>query len=170
MHSRVEFLASGLGPEPRNTPLERPGERPRPGRLHRVHPGSAGQDAEPSRLGQSLGHGTCECTACSVKVTSLYSQIDEADWESSKTKVKERLRPIFTKAVERAVFINLDMEQYAHKDFILEVFLELINEPEYKDYRHWGIVIQAYLRDSINDSRRLSEAAARERFPSPSVW
>lgn len=101
----------------------------------------------------------------SVKVTALYSQIDEAAWDKSKEAVKERLRPIFTRAMERGVFINLDMEQYAHKDFILEVFLELINEEAYRSYRHWGIVIQAYLRDSLADAKRLCDAAAKRRTP-----
>jgi RHH-type proline utilization regulon transcriptional repressor/proline dehydrogenase/delta 1-pyrroline-5-carboxylate dehydrogenase len=99
----------------------------------------------------------------SVKVTALFSQIDEAAWDQSKLKVKERLRPIFSKAVERGVFINLDMEQYAHKDFILETFLELISEEPYRNYRHFGVVIQAYLRDSLADAKKLCEAAARRK-------
>lgn len=101
----------------------------------------------------------------SVKVTSLFSQIDEAAWDASKERVKERLRPIFTKAMERGVFINLDQEQYAHKDFIFEVFLELINEEPYRNYRHWGIVIQAYLRDSLSDAKKLCAAAAKRKTP-----
>jgi RHH-type proline utilization regulon transcriptional repressor/proline dehydrogenase/delta 1-pyrroline-5-carboxylate dehydrogenase len=101
----------------------------------------------------------------SVKVTSVYSQIDEAAWESSKLKVKERLRPILSKAVMRGVFINLDMEQSAHKDFILEVFSDLINEPDFLSYPHFGIVIQAYLRDSMADARRLCDVANRRKTP-----
>src|SRR6185312_11693489 len=46
----------------------------------------------------------------SVKVTALYSQIDEAAWEQSLGVAKERLRPIFRKAIASDVFINLDME------------------------------------------------------------
>jgi RHH-type transcriptional regulator, proline utilization regulon repressor / proline dehydrogenase / delta 1-pyrroline-5-carboxylate dehydrogenase len=101
----------------------------------------------------------------SVKVTAIYSQIDEAAWDASKEKVKERLRPIFTKAMECGVFINLDMEQYAHKDFILETFVELINEPAFKAYSHWGVVIQAYLRDALADSKKLVEAAKKRGTP-----
>ncbi|MEO0336238.1 MAG: proline dehydrogenase family protein, partial [Pseudomonadota bacterium] len=91
----------------------------------------------------------------SVKITSLYSQIHEQAWEHSKEQVKQRLRPILSKAVEKNVFINIDMEQYAHKDITLETFKELLVEPEYKDYPHFGIVIQAYLRDSASDVEAL---------------
>ena len=97
----------------------------------------------------------------SVKVSALYSQIDVKAWEKSKTLVKERLRPIFKMAMERNVFINLDMEQYELKDFTIEVFKELIMEPEFKTYPHWGCVIQAYLRDSLKDVKDLCDFAKK---------
>lgn len=93
----------------------------------------------------------------SVKVTSLYSQINEAAWEDSLHTLKERLRPIFYLAKERNVFINLDMEQYAHKDLTLRLFQDLLMEADFRQYPHFGIVIQAYLRDSFRD---LSELVA----------
>jgi RHH-type proline utilization regulon transcriptional repressor/proline dehydrogenase/delta 1-pyrroline-5-carboxylate dehydrogenase len=98
----------------------------------------------------------------SVKVTALYSQIDEAAWDQSLTVVKERLRPIFRKAIASDVFINLDMEQYAHKDFLLRAFQDLVMEDEFRRYPHFGIVIQAYLRDAVADVERLI-AFARQR-------
>ena len=101
----------------------------------------------------------------SVKVTALYSQIDEAAWEHSLAVAKERLRPVFRLAQENGVFINLDMEQYAHKDFLLKVFEDLIFEPEFKNYPHWGIVIQAYLRDSQADVDKLIALAKKRGTP-----
>lgn len=101
----------------------------------------------------------------SVKVTALYSQIDEAAWEDSLAAVKERLRQVFRKAITNDVFINLDMEQYAHKDFLLQVFEDLILEEEFRSYRHFGIVIQAYLRDSSADVDRLVQLAKRRGTP-----
>ena len=91
----------------------------------------------------------------SVKLTSLYSQIKLAAWESSIEVLKERLRPILRKAIENGVFINLDMEQYEVKDLTLEVFRQLLLEDEFKRYPHFGIVVQAYLRDSLADLRSL---------------
>jgi len=91
----------------------------------------------------------------SVKLSALYSQINLKAWDESKAILKERLRPIFQIAKEYGVFINLDMEQYALKNLTLEVFQELIMEPAFKDYPHWGIVIQAYLKDSLVDVQKM---------------
>lgn len=101
----------------------------------------------------------------SVKISSLYSQIDVKAWEQSKAMLKERLRPIFRLAMERNVFINIDMEHYQLKDFTLEVFKEMIMEPEFKNYPHWGIVIQAYLRDSLKDIQDLIAFAIQRGVP-----
>jgi len=101
----------------------------------------------------------------SVKVTALYSQIDEAAWDQSLEAVKERLRLVFRKAITNGVFINLDMEQYAHKDFLLKVFADIIQEPEFKSHPHFGIVIQAYLRDSAADVDALIALAKKRGTP-----
>lgn len=101
----------------------------------------------------------------SVKVTALYSQIDEAAWDQSLNAVKERLRLVFRKAISHGVFINLDMEQYAHKDFLLQVFADLVQEPEFKAYPHFGIVVQSYLRDSAADVDKLLRLAERRGTP-----
>lgn len=101
----------------------------------------------------------------SVKISSLDSQIDVKAFDASKARMKERLRPLFRLALERGVFLNLDAEQYEIKDFTLEVFKELISEPEFKTYPHWGCVIQAYLRDSLKDVRGLIEFAKTRGTP-----
>lgn len=101
----------------------------------------------------------------SVKLSSLYSQIDVKAWDKSKDAVKERLRPIFRLAMERGVFLNLDMEHYELKDLTIEIFKEMLMEPEFKSYAHWGCVIQAYLRDSLADTKDLIEFAKRRGVP-----
>ncbi len=95
----------------------------------------------------------------SVKLSSLYSQIDVKAWEHSKSILKERIRPIFALALQKNVFVNLDMEQYELKDLTLAVFKDLSSEPAFKNYPHWGVVIQAYLKDSLTDVKMLSEFA-----------
>jgi RHH-type proline utilization regulon transcriptional repressor/proline dehydrogenase/delta 1-pyrroline-5-carboxylate dehydrogenase len=87
----------------------------------------------------------------SVKLSALYSQINDKAWDETKTILKERLRPILKLGIEKNVFINLDMEQYSVKHLTLEVFKELMLEPEFRLYKHFGCVIQAYLRDSLAD-------------------
>jgi RHH-type proline utilization regulon transcriptional repressor/proline dehydrogenase/delta 1-pyrroline-5-carboxylate dehydrogenase len=98
----------------------------------------------------------------SVKMSALYSQINDKAWEETKTILKDRLRPIFKKGMELGVFINLDMEHYGIKHLTVEVFKELIAEPELKNYRFFGCVVQAYLRDSFQDIKDLVNFA-RER-------
>ena len=95
----------------------------------------------------------------SVKLSALYSQINERAWDESKRNIKERVRPVFSMAKQRGVFVNIDMESYHHKDLTLEVFKELLLEDEFKDYPHFGIVIQAYLRDSFEDTIELIKFA-----------
>lgn len=95
----------------------------------------------------------------SIKMTALYSQINDKAWDETKAIVKDRLRPLFRAGVEKNVFINLDMEQYSVKHLTLEVFKELISEPEFKEYPFFGCVVQAYLRDSFEDIKDLASYA-----------
>ncbi len=101
----------------------------------------------------------------SVKMTSIYSQIKDVAWEASKIKIKDRLRPIYKLAKDNHCFVNLDMEDYEHKDLTLEVFKELICEDDFKSYPHFGIVIQAYLKDSLKDTTELVDFARERQCP-----
>ncbi|MBE8221922.1 MAG: bifunctional proline dehydrogenase/L-glutamate gamma-semialdehyde dehydrogenase [Bdellovibrionales bacterium] len=99
----------------------------------------------------------------SIKMTALYSQIKLESWEVSLAEIKNALRPLFLLAKKHFVFINLDMEQYDYKNLSLQVFKELLLEDELKDYPHFGIVIQAYLKDSLNDLKSLEQWIKKER-------
>ncbi len=101
----------------------------------------------------------------SVKMTAVFSQINDKAWDSTKEKLKERLRPILTAGMKAGVFINLDMEQYSVKHLTLEVFKELLTEDEYRSYKFFGCVIQAYLKDSEEDVRDLIAFAIQRGTP-----
>lgn len=101
----------------------------------------------------------------SVKMTALFSQINDKAWDATKASLKERLRPIFRLGIEKQVFVNLDMEQYSVKQLTLEVFQELISEPEFAKYPFFGCVIQAYLTDSLADIQNLIQFARRRGTP-----
>ena len=47
------------------------------------------------------------------------------------------------------------MESYAQKNSTLDLFRTLFTEPEFADWPHVGIVVQAYLRDAERDLRDL---------------
>ncbi|HKP04007.1 MAG TPA: L-glutamate gamma-semialdehyde dehydrogenase [Chthoniobacterales bacterium] len=93
----------------------------------------------------------------SVKISALYSQMNPADPEDAIAHLAPKLRPILRRARELGAFINFDMESYAHKNTTLELFRTLFMEPEFRDWPHAGIVIQAYLRDAEPDLRNLIE-------------
>ena len=101
----------------------------------------------------------------SVKMTSLYSQVDPQAWEHSLQILKERMWPIYSKAMERDAFINLDMEQYAYKDLTLELFKRILSDDKFKHYPHFGTVIQCYLRDSYQDIEQLIAFAKKRGTP-----
>ena len=101
----------------------------------------------------------------SVKLTALYSQINDKAWEKTKTELKNRLRPILETGMRTGCFINLDMEQYSVKHLTMEVFKEILSETPFKNYPHFGCVIQAYLRDSETDVRDLITFAIQRGAP-----
>jgi RHH-type proline utilization regulon transcriptional repressor/proline dehydrogenase/delta 1-pyrroline-5-carboxylate dehydrogenase len=93
----------------------------------------------------------------SVKISALYSQMNPADPADAIEHLAPRLRPILRRAKELGAFVNFDMESYAHKNSTLDLFKTLFTEPEFNDWPHAGIVIQAYLRDAERDLRDLIE-------------
>src|SRR5882762_5341481 len=93
----------------------------------------------------------------SVKISALYSQMNPADPSDAVAHLAPKLRPLLRRARELGAFVNFDMESYAHKNTTLELFKTLFLEPEFLDWPHTGIVIQAYLRDSEADLRDLIE-------------
>ena len=103
----------------------------------------------------------------SVKLTSLFSQTDAIDPQGSKEPLKARLRPLLRAAMERGVHIHVDMEHYAIKDLTLDLFREIVMEAEFRDYPHFGIVLQAYLKDGPRDAHDMVEFARKRGVP---IW
>jgi RHH-type proline utilization regulon transcriptional repressor/proline dehydrogenase/delta 1-pyrroline-5-carboxylate dehydrogenase len=106
-----------------------------------------------------LGHGAelFPVVNLSVKISALYSQMNPADPANAIAHLAPKLRPILRRARALGAFVNFDMESYAHKNVTLELFRALFSEPEFLDWPHAGIVIQAYLRDAEEDLWRLLE-------------
>src|SRR5580704_884876 len=87
----------------------------------------------------------------SVKISALYSQMNPAAPADAIAHLAPKLRPILRRARELGAFVNFDMESFAHKNATLELFKMLFSEPEFLDWPHIGIVVQAYLRDAEDD-------------------
>ncbi|MGE0481513.1 MAG: L-glutamate gamma-semialdehyde dehydrogenase [Phycisphaerae bacterium] len=101
----------------------------------------------------------------SVKLTSLYSQSDAIDPDASKRVLKERLRPLLREGMQHGAHVHIDMEHYAIKDLTLELCREVFLEDEFRDYPHFGIVLQAYLRDADRDVAETIEYARNRGTP-----
>ncbi|HEX6211254.1 MAG TPA: proline dehydrogenase family protein [Methylomirabilota bacterium] len=107
----------------------------------------------------------------SVKVSSVFSQIDLVAFRPTVARVAERLRTLYRAAARHRYthpdgrstpkFINLDMEEYRDLDLTVAAFREVLDEPEFLPLSA-GIVLQAYLPDSHRVQRALT-AWARQR-------
>jgi len=91
----------------------------------------------------------------SVKLSSLYSQINSAAPQTSINEICKRLRPILRSAIKNNAFITIDMEQYDLKNIVLSCFKQIIMEDEFKSWPHIGLAMQAYLKDTYNDLENL---------------
>jgi len=91
----------------------------------------------------------------SIKPSAMYSQMNARAFDYSVFRAKEKLMPVFRKAVGMGAHVILDMEQKDLKNLTLAIYRSLLEEPEFRDYPHTGIVIQAYLQDSEQDLKDL---------------
>ncbi len=120
-------------------------------------------NAEPEdpRIDRSA-YGPIPRVNLSLKLTSLTPRFDALYAEATTRRVADRLRPILRVAREHGAFVNVDMEQYAHKDLTFAIFRSVLSEPEFRDWDDVGIVCQAYLPEAETDLRML-DAWVRDR-------
>lgn len=122
-----------------------------------------GQEEAARRLGR-----TAELLArddvdyVSLKVSSAIAPHNPWGFDEAVAHIVETLRPLFlAAAADGGSFINLDMEEYRDLDLTVEVFTRLLDDEELQTLTA-GIVLQAYLPDSMDAMERLqSWAAAR---------
>ncbi|MFO0929263.1 MAG: proline dehydrogenase family protein [Gemmataceae bacterium] len=136
--------------------------------LQMIHGLSAAVAAMPARpLVDRDDRGPLPRVNVSVKLSALYSQFDAIDPDGTSRAVRARLRPLLAAARAHGAFVNFDMEQYSSKDVTLQIFEEVLTEPDFRDWADVGIAVQAYLRDTDADLRRLRDWAERRGTP---VW
>jgi RHH-type proline utilization regulon transcriptional repressor/proline dehydrogenase/delta 1-pyrroline-5-carboxylate dehydrogenase len=93
----------------------------------------------------------------SVKVSSVFSQLNLVAFDTTKEHVKERLRILYRQAMQHRYhhpdghvtpkFVNLDMEAYTDLHLTIAAFTEVLDEPDFLSLSA-GIVLQAYLPDA----------------------
>jgi len=126
------------------------------------------QDApkwKPNPKLDTSARGTVPRINLSVKISSLYSQIDALDPDGSRRGVEARLLPLLERARAAGAFVNIDMEDYKLKDLTLDIFKNVAMRREFRDWPDCGLVIQAYLKDSAKDLDELAAWASRRGTP-----
>jgi proline dehydrogenase len=89
----------------------------------------------------------------SIKLTQLGLDVDRAT-------CVDNMRRILEPAIRQGFFVRIDMEDSHHADLTLDIFETLWRH----DYRNIGVVLQAYLRRTDVDLRRIVELGARIRL------
>ena len=84
----------------------------------------------------------------SVKVSALTPLLKPDAPERGKRDAAVRLRELLRHAHRVGAHLHIDMESLDSRDAILELVLELLSEPEFREGPSTGMVLQAYLRDS----------------------
>jgi len=104
----------------------------------------------------------------SVKVSALTPLLRAEAPERGKRDAAGRLRELLRHAHRVGAHLHIDMESMDSRDAVLELVLELLSEPEFREGPSAGMVLQAYLRDSphsldtILQWRRRGPGAERE--------
>ncbi len=96
-------------------------------------------------------------TYISIKITTIFSQINIIDFDYSKNEVVKRLDHLYALALEeekkqaKPKFINLDMEEFRDLELTVAAFMESVAKFDIKA----GIVLQAYIPDSYEYLKKL---------------
>jgi RHH-type proline utilization regulon transcriptional repressor/proline dehydrogenase/delta 1-pyrroline-5-carboxylate dehydrogenase len=96
----------------------------------------------------------------SIKLSAVASQLSMWGFETTVSRMVEKLTPLYEYAATspQKKFINLDMEEYRDLGLTMLVFKKLLSKPELKNLEA-GIVLQAYLPDSFDALKELTEFA-----------
>ena len=104
----------------------------------------------------------------SVKISSVYSQINLVAFDETVEAIKTRLRLLYRAAQGHQYvqpngkripkFVNLDMEEYRDLHLTVAAFQQVLDETEFHQFKA-GIVLQAYLPDSSIAQQSLTEWA-----------
>jgi RHH-type proline utilization regulon transcriptional repressor/proline dehydrogenase/delta 1-pyrroline-5-carboxylate dehydrogenase len=100
----------------------------------------------------------------SVKVTALTPLVRPDAPQRGLEDAAGHLRRLLRRAQDLGAHLHIDMESMDSRELILELVLDLLNDPEFAGGPSAGLVVQAYLRDSEETLERViawARASAR---------
>ncbi|HXF29568.1 MAG TPA: bifunctional proline dehydrogenase/L-glutamate gamma-semialdehyde dehydrogenase, partial [Chlamydiales bacterium] len=94
----------------------------------------------------------------SIKISTLFSQINMVAYEETLNILKERLRILYRASTK--THINLDMEEYKDLHLTCDLFMSVLDEPEFLSLSS-GLALQSYLPDSFEIQKKITEWATQ---------
>lgn len=101
----------------------------------------------------------------SIKISALSSQLHEEDPEYSVRDAERRVVRLLRLAKKNNVFINFDVENFQTHEIVNHLFLRIARSEEFSSWPHFGIVVQAYLKDSEQHLSTLIDCAKARNCP-----
>lgn len=101
----------------------------------------------------------------SLKLSALTARFEPAAPRATSEAVRQRLGPLFARARELGVFVNVDMEQHRFKDLSHSIVEDALGGGDLARWDGAGVVVQAYLRSGLEDLARLRALAERRGAP-----
>jgi RHH-type proline utilization regulon transcriptional repressor/proline dehydrogenase/delta 1-pyrroline-5-carboxylate dehydrogenase len=95
----------------------------------------------------------------SLKVSSVVAPHSPWGFDEAVASIGAALEPVYDAAARTGTFVNLDMEEYRDLDLTIAVFTRVLSLRRFSDV-HAGIVLQAYLPDSLGAYHRLAHWAS----------
>jgi len=104
----------------------------------------------------------------SIKISTIFSQINTLAHVWSVNQISQRLEKIYSAAMKNIYvdskgnrtdkFVNLDMEEYKDFHLTIDVFMNTLSKDKFLSL-YAGIVVQAYLPDTLKQVQRLTSWA-----------
>lgn len=94
----------------------------------------------------------------SVKISTLYSQVNLLAREKTLQILGSRLKQLYREAPHK--FVNLDMEEFRDLYMTVDLFQDVLQDPEFLKYKA-GIALQSYLPESFIMQQELTRLAAK---------
>jgi proline dehydrogenase len=95
----------------------------------------------------------------SVKVSALSPLLRPEAPDIGREDAARRMRPLLARAKELGAHLHIDMESVDTLEATLDLVIDVLDEPEFRDGPSTGVVMQAYLRESPEQLERVAEWA-----------
>jgi proline dehydrogenase len=95
----------------------------------------------------------------SVKVSALSPLLRPEAPDVGRDDAARRMRPLLARAKDLGAHLHIDMESVDTLEATLDLVVEMLDEPQFRDGPSTGVVMQAYLRESPDQLERVIDWA-----------